>query len=93
MIKVLQLLEVEEEASARQLVPLRERLQEGLKFLEKEKMKVKEEKMEDLEDNLEKQLREVKVEEEDEKVDVDEIEEEEEVDEHRERQRQGRREK
>ena len=65
MIKVLQLLEVEEEASARQLAPLRERLQEGLKFLEKEKMKVKEEKMEDLEDNLEKQLREVKVEEED----------------------------
>jgi len=65
LIKVLQLLEVEEEASARQLAPLRERLQEGLKFLEKEKMKVKEEKMEDLEDNLEKQLREVKVEEED----------------------------
>ena len=66
MTKVLQFLKVEEETSARQLAPLRERLQEGLNFLEKERMKQKEEeKVEDLEDNLEKQLREVKEEEED----------------------------
>ena len=66
MVKVLQFLKVEEETSARQLAPLRERLQEGLNFLEKERMKLKEEeKVEDLEDNLEKQLREVKEEEED----------------------------
>ena len=66
MVKVLQFLKVEEETSARQLAPLRERLQEGLNFLEKERMKQKEEeKVEDLEDNLEKQLREVKEEEED----------------------------
>ena len=65
MIKVLQLLEVEEETSASQLAPLRKRLQEVLKSLEKERMKLEEEKVEDLEDNLEKQLREVKEEEED----------------------------
>ena len=66
MVKVLQFLKVEEETSARQLAPLRERLQEGLNFLEKERMKLKEEeKVEDLEDNLEQQLREVKEEEED----------------------------
>ena len=65
MVKVLQFLKVEEETSARQLAPLRERLQEGLNFLEKERMKLKEEKVEDLENNLEQQLREVKEEEED----------------------------
>ena len=65
MTKVLQFLKVEEETSARQLAPLRERLQEGLNFLEKERMKLKEEKVEDLENNLEQQLREVKEEEED----------------------------
>ena len=59
MVKVLQFLKVEEETSARQLAPLRERLQEGLNFLEKERMKLKEEKVEDLENNLEQQLREV----------------------------------
>ena len=64
MAKVLRFLEVEEETSASQLAPLRKRLEEVLKSLEKEKLKLKEEKVEDLEDDLEKQLREVKEEEE-----------------------------
>ena len=64
LAKVLRFLEVEEETSASQLAPLRKRLEEVLKSLEKEKLKLKEEKVEDLEDDLEKQLREVKEEEE-----------------------------
>ena len=57
MVKVIQLLEVEGVTSAGQLAPLRKK---GLKSLEKEKIKLKEEKVDNLEDNLEKQLREVK---------------------------------
>ena len=64
LAKVLRFLEVEEETSASQLAPLRKRLEEVLKSLEKEKLKLKEEKVEDLVDDLEKQLREVKEEEE-----------------------------
>ena len=64
LAKVLRFLEVEEETSASQLAPLRKRLEEVLKSLEKEKLKLKEEKVEDLEDDLEKQLREGKGEEE-----------------------------
>ena len=64
LAKVLRFLEVEEKTSASQLAPLRKRLEEVLKSLEKEKLKLKEEKVEDLEDDLEKQLREVKEEEE-----------------------------
>jgi len=64
LVKVIQLLEVEGVTSASQLAPMRKKLQEGLKSLEIEKMKLKEEKMDNLEDNLEKQLREVKEEEE-----------------------------
>jgi len=60
LVKVIQLLEVERMTSDSQLSPMRQKLQEGLKSLEIEKKKLKEEKVENLEDDLEKQLREVK---------------------------------
>jgi len=60
LVKVIQLLEVERMTSDSQLAPMRQKLQEGLKSLEIEKKKLKEEKVENLEDDLEKQLREVK---------------------------------